>query len=42
VFFPDNPVARESVTRYVAAMQEVYVGVAEGRETVSTLMRETA
>jgi hypothetical protein len=42
VFFPDNPIARESVTRYVEAMQEVYAGVAEGREVVVTSMRETA
>ncbi|ANW64642.1 acyltransferase [Mycolicibacterium murale] len=32
VTFPNNPVARESVLRYVAAMKAVYVRVAEGRE----------
>jgi hypothetical protein len=42
VFFPDNPIARESVTRYAEAMQAVYAGVAEGREVVVTPMRETA
>jgi hypothetical protein len=42
VSFPDNPIARESVTRYVEAMKEVYAGVAEGREVVVTSMRETA
>lgn len=42
VFFPDNPVARDSVTKYVAAMQEVYAGVAEGRDVVQTSMRESA
>ncbi|OBJ06320.1 condensation domain-containing protein [Mycobacterium sp. 1465703.0] len=31
VLFPDNPVARESVTAYVAAMKSVYVRVANGR-----------
>ena len=31
VFFPNNPVARESVTRYIATMKSVYVRVAEGR-----------
>jgi len=29
--FPDNPVARESVTRYIEAMRTVYVRVADGR-----------
>ena len=42
VSFPDNPIARESVNRYVEAMKEVYAGVAEGREVVVTSMRETA
>lgn len=42
VFFPDNPVARESVTRYVASMQEVCAGVADGRDVVVTSMRESA
>jgi hypothetical protein len=30
VVFPNNPVARESVTRYAAAMKSVYVRVADG------------
>lgn len=32
VAFPNNPIARESVTRYVDAMKAVYARVAEGRE----------
>jgi mycolipenoyl-CoA---2-(long-chain-fatty acyl)-trehalose mycolipenoyltransferase / long-chain-acyl-CoA---trehalose acyltransferase len=35
VLFPDNPVARESVTRYIAALKSVYLQVAEGRDTVA-------
>ncbi len=31
VFFPDNPVARESVTRYVAALKSMFVRIAESR-----------
>jgi hypothetical protein len=31
VLFPDNPVARESVTRFLAALKSVYVRVAERR-----------
>lgn len=31
VLFPDNPVAHESVARYVEAMKSVYVRVADGR-----------
>jgi hypothetical protein len=31
VFFPNNPIARESVTRYVEAIKSVCVGVAEGQ-----------
>jgi hypothetical protein len=31
VLFPNNPVARESVTRYIAAMKSVFVRVADGR-----------
>src|SRR6185312_16884640 len=31
VLYPNNPIARESVDLYVAAMRSVYVGVAEGR-----------
>jgi hypothetical protein len=29
VRFPDNPVARDSVTRYITAMKSVYAGVAD-------------
>jgi mycolipenoyl-CoA---2-(long-chain-fatty acyl)-trehalose mycolipenoyltransferase / long-chain-acyl-CoA---trehalose acyltransferase len=32
VLFPNNPVARESVTRYIAALKSIYVRVAEGRD----------
>jgi hypothetical protein len=31
VLFPNNPIARESVTRYLAAMKSVFVRVADGR-----------
>jgi hypothetical protein len=31
VFFPDNPVARASVEKYVATLRSIYVAVAEGR-----------
>jgi hypothetical protein len=31
VAYPNNPIARESVTRYVDAMKSVYLRVAEGR-----------
>lgn len=34
VFFPNNPVARESVIRYVESMKSVCVRVAEGRNPV--------
>jgi mycolipenoyl-CoA---2-(long-chain-fatty acyl)-trehalose mycolipenoyltransferase / long-chain-acyl-CoA---trehalose acyltransferase len=37
VLFPGNPVARESVTRYIAALKSVYLRVAEGREAVAPL-----
>ncbi len=30
--FPDNPIARDSVARYLETMKSVYVRVAEGRE----------
>jgi hypothetical protein len=30
VFFPNNPIARESVTRYIEAVKSVCVRVAEG------------
>ena len=35
VFFPNNPVARESVIRYIEAMKSVCVRVAEGRGAVA-------
>ncbi len=34
VMFPDNPVARESIIRYMEAMKSAYVRVAEGREAL--------
>jgi hypothetical protein len=34
VFLPSNPVARDSVTEYLAAMKSIYVRVAEGRSVV--------
>jgi hypothetical protein len=34
VFLPNNPVARDSVTQYLAAMKSIYVRVAEGRSVV--------
>jgi hypothetical protein len=34
VFFPNNPVARESVVRYVEAVKSVCVGVADGRRAM--------
>lgn len=37
VFLPDNPIARESVTRYVEAVKSVCVRVAGGRDPVATL-----
>jgi hypothetical protein len=37
VMFPDNPVARESVTRYIAALKSVYIRVAEGRDAFAPL-----
>ncbi|KLO41843.1 condensation domain-containing protein [Mycobacterium nebraskense] len=33
VLFPDNPVARESVGRYIQAMKSAYVRVADGRQS---------
>ena len=39
VMFPDNPVARESVTRYIAALKSVFVRVAEGRDLVAPVRR---
>ena len=35
VFFPNNPIARESVNRYIDAMKSVCYRVAEGREAVT-------
>ena len=35
VVFPKNPVARESVTRYIAALKSVYARVADGRGAVA-------
>jgi mycolipenoyl-CoA---2-(long-chain-fatty acyl)-trehalose mycolipenoyltransferase / long-chain-acyl-CoA---trehalose acyltransferase len=37
VFFPNNPVARQSVTRYIETLKSVYVRVAEGRDAVAPL-----
>jgi hypothetical protein len=37
VFFPNNPVARESVIRYVEAMKSVCVHVAEGHNAVQPM-----
>ena len=37
VFFPDNPIARESVTRYIATLESVFVNIAEGRGTAASL-----
>lgn len=37
VFFPNNPVARESVTRYVETVKSVFVDVAEGRRAAAPL-----
>jgi len=41
VLFPNNPIARESVTRYITALKSIYLRVAEGREVVS-LVRDGA
>jgi mycolipenoyl-CoA---2-(long-chain-fatty acyl)-trehalose mycolipenoyltransferase / long-chain-acyl-CoA---trehalose acyltransferase len=35
VLFPNNPIARESVTRYITTLKSIYLRVAEGREVVS-------
>ena len=37
VFFPNNPVARESVTRYVATLKSLFVDIAEGRGPAAPL-----
>jgi mycolipenoyl-CoA---2-(long-chain-fatty acyl)-trehalose mycolipenoyltransferase / long-chain-acyl-CoA---trehalose acyltransferase len=39
VFFPDNPIARESVTRYVETLKSVFVDIAEGRRAAAPLCR---
>lgn len=40
--FPSNPIARESVLRYLEAMRSVYLSVVEGRSLVSALDVDTA
>jgi hypothetical protein len=42
VAFPNNPIARESVTRYVEAMQHVFVLVAEGRGEMAPVTKSGA
>jgi hypothetical protein len=42
VFFPDNPVARESVSRYIETLKSIYVRVAEGRGAVAPLYSAAA
>jgi hypothetical protein len=37
VFFPNNPIARESVTRYMATLKSVYIRVAESRDAAALL-----
>lgn len=37
VFFPNNPVARESVTRYIETVKSVFVDVAEGGRAAAPL-----
>ncbi|AXN44290.1 SL659 acyltransferase papA1 [Mycobacterium marinum] len=39
VLFPNNPVARESVTRYVEALKSAFVRVAEGRDVMPARSR---
>jgi hypothetical protein len=39
VLFPNNPVARESVTRYIATLKSVYVRVAGGLDAVAAPLR---
>jgi hypothetical protein len=41
VLLPDNPVARQSVTRYMATLKSIYLRVAEAREAGS-LLRDNA
>lgn len=40
VVFPKNPVARESVTKYAAALKSVYARVADGAGAVTPLRRD--
>ena len=37
VFFPDNPIARESVTRYIATLKSLFVRMAESGGTAAPL-----
>jgi hypothetical protein len=37
VFFPNNPIARDSVTRYIEAVKSVCHGIAEGREVLAPM-----
>jgi mycolipenoyl-CoA---2-(long-chain-fatty acyl)-trehalose mycolipenoyltransferase / long-chain-acyl-CoA---trehalose acyltransferase len=37
VLFPNNPIARASVTRYLAALRSVYLRIAQGREEVRVI-----
>lgn len=39
VLFPNNPVARESVARYVEALKAVFVRVAEGSDAIAAPLR---
>lgn len=36
VFFPNNPVARESVSKYLAMLKNIYVRIAENRDAAPT------
>jgi hypothetical protein len=42
VLFPDNPVARESVTNFLAVLKSVYVRVAEHRYSGTEALRRSA
>jgi hypothetical protein len=37
VFFPNNPIARQSVTRYIEMLKSLYLRVAEGRGAAAAL-----
>jgi hypothetical protein len=37
VFFPNNPIALESVTRYMATLKSIYIRVAESRDAAVPL-----